>query len=225
MKVSRKRPSALPGGGRPFIICSVATPPRREPPVTARAIVLLLALFPGAAAGGPPPEFADVTRPTLAGVVADPAVGRELKLTPAQRDQLAAGATADEAKYRAAVKAVTTGDPLAARAELQTVAASAAASAVERVTRILDPGQVTRLRQIDRQARGTAALLDPDVQAELAVTAAQKAKLSALTDDYDRQLSRLKRAAGGAVAGKTIPGTDHPAGRPVGVPPGRPRCR
>ena len=163
-----------------------------------------------------PPAFSDVTRPTLAGVLVGPGVAAELKLTPAQQKALTVELTAAEAKYTAGVNAVTTTDPLAARAQYQHLAAAAANAAMTAVVKGIDAGQLARLKQIDRQARGTAALLDPDVQAALKLTAEQKHKLDALTDDYTNRLNRLKRAASGAQAQATIPGTDLPlAGQSV----------
>jgi len=55
---------------------------------------------------------------------------------------------------------------------------------------VLSAAQKTRLKQVQLQSRGGSALLDPDVQKSLGITAAQKSSLKTMQDKFrkDNQL-------------------------------------
>jgi Spy/CpxP family protein refolding chaperone len=63
-----------------------------------------------------------------------------------------------------------------------------------RIMATLTATQKARLKQIQLQSRGGSALLDPEVQKQLAITAAQKTKLTALQEQI-RKDSRAKMEA------------------------------
>lgn len=56
-----------------------------------------------------------------------------------------------------------------------------------RMMGVLSASQKARLKQIELQARGGSALLDPDIQKQLGITAAQKSKLKALQDKFRKE--------------------------------------
>lgn len=60
-----------------------------------------------------------------------------------------------------------------------------------RLMGVLTATQKARLKQIQLQARGGSAFMDPEVQKQLGITAAQKTKLTALQDQF-RKDSRAK---------------------------------
>jgi hypothetical protein len=66
-----------------------------------------------------------------------------------------------------------------------------ASDAHKRVEKELKPAQLQRLRQISRQVRGGAALLDEDVAKELKLTAREKATVRKTWDEEEARLKDI----------------------------------
>jgi hypothetical protein len=63
-----------------------------------------------------------------------------------------------------------------------------------KLAEILDKDQMKRVHEIAIQAAGAHALLDADVQKDLAITADQKEKLTTISKDIQKQLASVPRA-------------------------------
>lgn len=67
---------------------------------------------------------------------------------------------------------------------------------------VLDEKQMTRLRQIELQQRGSQAFLDASVQKQLSITAEQSANIKTILDDSRKELAEIfKDAKGGGFQG------------------------
>jgi Spy/CpxP family protein refolding chaperone len=64
-----------------------------------------------------------------------------------------------------------------------------------RMNNVLSATQKTRLKQIQLQMQGGSALLNPDVQKQLGITAAQKTKLGAVRDASQKEMRAKMEAA------------------------------
>jgi Spy/CpxP family protein refolding chaperone len=64
-----------------------------------------------------------------------------------------------------------------------------------RITGVLSQWQKGRLKEIELQARGGSALLDPEVQKQLGITAAQKTKLTSIREASQKEMRAKFEAA------------------------------
>jgi hypothetical protein len=64
-----------------------------------------------------------------------------------------------------------------------------------RITGVLSQWQKGRLKEIELQARGGSALLDPEVQKQLGITAAQKTKLTSIREASQKEMRTKFEAA------------------------------
>ncbi|MEO7453805.1 MAG: hypothetical protein ABIV13_03470 [Fimbriimonadales bacterium] len=64
-----------------------------------------------------------------------------------------------------------------------------------RITGVLSQWQKGRLKEIELQSRGGSALLDPEVQKSLGITAAQKTKLKSIQDASQKEMRAKFEAA------------------------------
>ena len=168
---------------------------------------------------GPPAEDLEATRARVAVILADlavmqgasqhlllrdPAVQDELKLDPAQRaevEAIAAEIVGAERPRMTRLKPDERSDRILADIRRHE----------RRITGVLRPAQLARLRQLALQVRGPAALRDPDVAALLQLAPAQRERLRGLDDGPP------PRPPG-------PPGYGFPKGRPDGTGgPDRPR--
>lgn len=63
-----------------------------------------------------------------------------------------------------------------------------------RALAVLNPEQAAAFKKIERQFLGAYALLDPEIQQQLALTAKQKQKLAAVWAHYQREISAVNKA-------------------------------
>jgi hypothetical protein len=84
----------------------------------------------------------------------------------------------------------------AASAKMGEVYARKAAEFAPRLKELLSPDQLKRLRQIQIQAAGIDALLEPEMVADLQLSEEQKTSLTALRDEYSRRTQGLFRGDG-----------------------------
>ena len=123
-------------------------------------------------------------------MLAQDPVRRELDLTEEQNDALR--------DYRAAFwdKAMPKLDPGQTPDERRDRLKSSADAATAKLGEILTPDQNLRLRQIWLQVRGPSAFSDPDVEADLGLTAAQKEVVRRVQDEYSAATRGRGRGGG-----------------------------
>jgi Spy/CpxP family protein refolding chaperone len=133
-------------------------------------------------------------------LLAIPKVQEELKLTDEQKSQLQAigeKIQADFQKARENMQNLSEEEREKKQEELRAEAEKRFAEIRKQIGEILKPEQTKRLRQIQLQQQGTAALMDPVVAEELKLTEAQKADLSKLREDFQAQMQARREARRG----------------------------
>ena len=71
------------------------------------------------------------------------------------------------------------------------------AAVLKALSGVLDEKQMTRLRQIELQQRGTQAYLDPQVQKNLKITPEQSTSIKTIVDDSRKELLEAQKEAKG----------------------------
>lgn len=116
------------------------------------------------------------------GIVAYPAVQKELKLTDEQAEKARTFAQDYQAKMRESMTGLQDLDQSERMQKMQEIARKHSAEGMKEVEGMLKPEQTARLKQIIFQARGIDAFSDPEVAKELAITPDQKDKVGNLVE-------------------------------------------
>lgn len=145
-----------------------------------------------ALAAAPAPTLPAQTPGSLAILLGLDRVRQELGLTSLQRAVL----NDIRSDYRDAARTIVAkaaADP-AQKASAQRQLEALTARSNRRALAALNPGQVAALKKIERKFLGAYALLDPEIQQQIALTPKQKQKLAAVWAHYQRKISAVNRA-------------------------------
>ncbi len=166
----------------------------------------------GGGRGGPGGRMGMLNSPGLnqIGLLRNPSVQTELKLTDDQKSKAAVIGDKVQEEMQGMLAELGELDPEDREAKLQELRKTAGErgkAVMAELGTILQPEQLTRLKQISLQLRGVGALADEEVAAELKLTDEQKKQLATIRTENEtagRELMRQARESGGgdAVRGK-----------------------
>jgi hypothetical protein len=161
-----------------------------RPPVLAALVAL--ATHPAVAQQNPALPVAGVQQ---VGLLIHPGVQNELKLDDKQVEAAKALAGRTRETMQANAQAIQGLDPADRNRKLEEMNRGLEAQTVESIASILNEAQRKRLRQISLQQRGGMAFVDPEVQKDLKMSEAQKARVQSLVNESFLQMrSALQNA-------------------------------
>jgi Spy/CpxP family protein refolding chaperone len=141
------------------------------------------------------------------GLVRNPSVQKELKLTDEQVAKVAEVVKQVDAKHGEEFKAARDiADQQQRREKFGELQKTVSAEVLKDLTGVLQPDQLKRLKQIELQVRGTRAFQEADVQKELNLTDDQKDKLKTISEDAGKEMQEIRKSSQGNFqeAGKKI---------------------
>ncbi len=128
-------------------------------------------------------------RPSILGPLADPALQKELKLSEEQISRLKDALGKVQDKYKDMFTKAQQMSP----EEQQKQFKAWNEDSQKAIAGVLDAKQMKRLKQIQWQSMGVAALQDPDLQKELKLSDDQKKKLGGIFTDAQKRMQELAR--------------------------------
>jgi len=133
----------------------------------------------------------------IAGLLNNESVQKELKLDSEQVDKIKAAIAKVRQQHEEDFTKLRDLDQEEQRTKRQELTKTVSEELLKSAGGILTPDQVKRLKQIDLQQAGTRAFTRADVEKGLNLTADQKEKIKAISEDAAKEMNELRQAGGG----------------------------